>query len=176
MDSDVIDEGHDRFAAIVFFDTVPQTCGPESELALAAWNSACTDVILPMLLRHPARKVMNHPEGFIAAFDSVLEAVEFAIAVQARLFDNLLNYRVGIHFGELIEEGDGLRGKALAIAARIQEQAEPGDVYVSKVVWEQVTGRVGHEFKDLGERTLKHIPEPMRLFRVEGIRKATVAA
>ncbi len=113
-------------------------------------------------------------DGILAIFDSTTNAVRFALEMQARIEretgslpeDRRIRFRIGIHLGEILADDRGIHGDSVNVAARIQDIAEPGRVVISAAVHEQVRNklRLGYEF--LGPKTLKHVPEPVPVYRV----------
>jgi class 3 adenylate cyclase len=102
-----------------------------------------------------------------------LNAVECAVALRCRIADangalpaeRRIELRVGINLGDVVVEGDDLFGDGVNVAARLQEVAEPGGICVASSVRDQVRAKVALEFDDLGERQLKNIAAPVRVYR-----------
>jgi TolB-like protein/class 3 adenylate cyclase/Tfp pilus assembly protein PilF len=118
-------------------------------------------------------------DGGLAVFPSADGAVRAGLAVQrefqARTAErgNAAALRVGVHLGEVVSALDGdVYGDGVNTAARIQDEAEPGQVVVSEDVWRQIRQRSGYEFDALGERVLQGLEEPVRLYAVGGTPKA----
>ncbi|WP_428687084.1 adenylate/guanylate cyclase domain-containing protein [Roseibium sp.] len=113
-------------------------------------------------------------DGFLAEFQSPVSSVQAAYQIQRDLKTstgnqaNGLELRIGIHLADVVIDGDNLLGDGVNIAARIEGIAEPGSVFVSQAVFEQVKRTAQLSFEDLGERWLKNISEPVRVLRVAG--------
>jgi hypothetical protein len=107
-------------------------------------------------------------------FASVVDAVRCAVAVQQAMperetdaaADSRIEWRIGINLGDVIVEGDDLYGDGVNIAARIEALADPGGVFVSNTVHDQVRDRLPFVFEDLGEQRVKNIARPVRVYRV----------
>jgi class 3 adenylate cyclase len=109
--------------------------------------------------------VKNTGDGFLAEFPSAVEAVRSALQFQTRINhlttgdveDRRIAFRVGINIGDVIVEPHDIFGDGMNIAARLESIAEPGGICISSSVYDQVRGKVGVEFTDLGEQNLKNI-------------------
>lgn len=112
-------------------------------------------------------------DGLIAEFPSVVEAVAAAIFIQRELgsADNLLPFRIGLHLGDVIVEGDDLLGDGVNLAARLQEAAPEGGIFVSRQVVDQAKGRLDAEFRPLGPAIPKNFAEEVAIYAVlaEGV-------
>ncbi len=133
------------------------------------------ELIEPKSAEYHGRIVKLTGDGILMEFGSVVDAVLFAVDVQRAMIerdaaiseDRRIRYRVGINIGEIIVDGEDIYGDGVNIAARIEELAEPGSVYVSRSVYNQIKGKVGLGFEDLGEKRVKNIPDPVRVYRVD---------
>ena len=107
-------------------------------------------------------------DGMIAEFPSVVEAVAAAIAIQRELAsaEDLLPFRIGLHLGDVIVEGDDLLGDGVNIAARLQEAAHQGGIFVSRQIVDQAKGRVDAEFRPLGPSRPKNFVEDIPIYAV----------
>lgn len=107
-------------------------------------------------------------DGLIAEFPSVVEAVAASINIQRELCSakNLLPFRIGLHLGDVIIEGEDLLGDGVNLAARLQESAPEGGIFVSRQVVDQVKGRIEAEFRPLGPSILKNIVEEIQIYAV----------
>jgi adenylate cyclase len=123
-------------------------------------------------------------DSVLAVFETATGAVTTALAVQedlARLIadvpeDRRMRFRIGVHLGDVIEKADGtVYGDGVNIAARLQGLAEPGGITVSESIRAAVKGKVGANFVDQGEQTVKNIPDPVRAYRI-GPASAVAAA
>jgi len=113
-------------------------------------------------------------DGTLMEFGSVVDAVTFAVDLQRAMAgrnvdvpeDRQVTYRIGINIGDIIVEGDDIYGDGVNIAARLEGLAEPGGICVARNVYNQVKTKVEASFEDLGEKEVKNIPEPLRVYRV----------
>jgi TolB-like protein len=128
----------------------------------------------PLVAKHGGRIVKTTGDGVLLEFPSVVDAVEYAVAVQATMAernqgvpeDRRMLYRIGINLGDILIEGDDILGDGVNVAARLEGIAEPGGICISSSAYEQVRGKVAVEFADLGEQTLKNIARPIRAYAV----------
>src|SRR5215469_15261651 len=127
-----------------------------------------------LVAKHGGRIVKTMGDGVLLEFPSVVDAVECAVAVQAVMAernegvpaDRRMLFRIGINLGDILIEGDDILGDGVNIAARIENECEPGCVYLSGGAFDQVRGKTSFVFDDLGERSLKNIDRPVRLYAV----------
>ena len=118
--------------------------------------------------RHHGRIANTSGDGLIAEFPSVVEAVQCAIEVQHELGDRsddpggALHFRIGIHLGDVMVDGDDLLGEGVNLAARLQTMAEPGGVLFSQQVYDQVHAKLSVGFDYLGEKRPKNFSEDWR--------------
>jgi class 3 adenylate cyclase len=124
--------------------------------------------------KHSGRIVKTTGDGLLLEFPSVVDAAECAVAVQAMMAernadvpqDRRMLFRIGINLGDILIEGDDILGEGVNVAARLEGIAEPGGICISSSAYEQVRGKVGVEFIDLGEQSLKNIARPVRAYAV----------
>jgi adenylate cyclase len=120
------------------------------------------------------RIVKTTGDGLLLEFPSVVAAVECAIAVQKLMAERnaetpearRIVYRIGVNLGDVLIEGDDILGDGVNIAARLEGLCEPGGVMISGTAYDHVRGRIGADFVDLGERELKNIARPVRVYSV----------
>ena len=165
-----------RLAAIVAADMVGYSRLMEADEVgtLARLRALRQEMIDPCLQRHKGRLVKSTGDGLLVEFGSVVDALGCAVEMQRTLSKAndtrpdapRFEFRIGINLGDVIVEDGDLFGDGVNIAARLQEQAEPGGVYVSQAVREQVGDRLAVGFDDLGERMVKNIARPIRIYRV----------
>ena len=115
------------------------------------------------------RIVKTTGDGLLVEFASAVDAVTCAVAIQEKMADQTgeeprIQFRVGINIGDIIIDGDDIFGDGVNVAARVQNECEPGGVCLSGSAFEQVRGKTGIAFDELGERPLKNIDRPVRLF------------
>ena len=128
----------------------------------------------PFIAEHGGRTVKTTGDGVLIEFGSVVGAVECALALQrlaaeqnaAIATERRMEWRIGVHLGDVLIEGDDILGDGVNIAARLEGIAEPGGICISDDAFRQVRGKVEVEFVDLGEQSLKNIARPLRVYRV----------
>ena len=154
----------------------------DEERTLARLRALRSDLIDPTIDLHHGRIVKRTGDGTICEFRSVVDAVRAAIEIQGAMIDRnaglspdqRIEFRVGIHLGDVVEEADGdLMGDGVNIAARLESISEPGGICLSEGAYRQAGDRVKECFVDLGEKHLKNIARPVRAF---GLTAAAVAA
>jgi TolB-like protein/class 3 adenylate cyclase len=146
----------------------------DEEPTHAKLRALLAETVEPAIAEHGGRIVKNTGDGFLAEFPSAVEAVRAAVQFQARIKeltigeveDSRIAFRVGINIGDVIVEPHDIFGDGVNIAARLESIAKPGGVCISSVVHDQVQGKVGVEFADLGEQDLKNIRRPVRVYAV----------
>jgi class 3 adenylate cyclase len=125
-----------------------------------------------LVAKHGGRLVKSTGDGVLLEFPSVVDAVECAVALQAVMAernqgvpqDQRMLFRIGINLGDILIEGDDILGDGVNVAARLEGIAEPGGICISSSAYDQVRGKVGVEFIDLGEQRLKNIARPVRAY------------
>ena len=129
----------------------------------------------PLIAEHGGRIVKTTGDGLLIEFGSLVGAVECALALQRLAAernaevsaDRRMEWRIGVHLGDVLIEGDDILGDGVNIAARLEGIAKPGGICISEDAFRQVRGKVEVEFADLGEQSLKNIARPLRVYRVE---------
>jgi TolB-like protein/class 3 adenylate cyclase len=127
----------------------------------------------PLIAEHGGRVVKTTGDGLLIEFGSVVGAVECALGLQRPAAERnagtpaerRMEWRIGIHIGDVLIEGDDILGDGVNIAARLEGIAEPGGICISEDAYRQVRGKVEAEFADLGEQSLKNIARPLRVYR-----------
>ena len=165
-----------RLAAILAADVVGYSRLMEQDEAgtLSALKARRKDVLAPVVAQHNGRVVKLMGDGVLVEFGSAVDAVQCAVELQKGFTGanqgvpeaRQIALRIGINLGDVIVEGNYLFGDGVNVAARLEGLAEPGGIYVSASVHEQVSGKLELAFDDLGERTLKNIARPVHAFRV----------
>jgi adenylate cyclase len=167
-----------KLAAILVADIVgySRLAGADEDRILARLRTLRSDLIDPILAVHHGRVVKRTGDGSIIEFRSVVDAVRCAIEVQSGLAERnagvppekRIEYRIGIHLGDVVEESDGdLMGDGVNIAARLEGVCDPGAICLSEQAYWQVKGRLDLKVSDLGVVPLKNIAEPMRVYSLE---------
>jgi TolB-like protein/Flp pilus assembly protein TadD len=165
-----------RLAAIVAADVAgySRLMHDDEEATHAKLTALLKDAVAPAMAEHGGRIVKNTGDGFLAEFSSAVEAVRAAVQFQDRIKDLTIGdeeerriaFRVGINVGDVIVEPHDIFGDGVNIAARLESISEPGGICISSSAYDQVRGKVGVEFTDLGEQTLKNIARPIRAYAV----------
>ena len=130
---------------------------------------AARGVFSQFIARHHGRIANTAGDGLIAEFPSVVEAVQCAIEVQRELDANTeghLRFRIGVHLGDVMVDGEDLLGEGVNLAARLQSMAEPGGILISQQVYDQVQKKLSVGFHFLGERTPKNFTEGVNVYSV----------
>ena len=128
----------------------------------------------PIIAEHGGRIVKTTGDGVLIEFGSVVGAVECALALQRLAAERnagtpsegRMEWRIGVHLGDVLIEGEDILGDGVNIAARLEGIAEPNGICISEDAFRQVRGKVEVEFADMGERSLKNIARPLRVYRV----------
>src|SRR5271157_244582 len=170
--------GTRKIAAILVADIVgySRLAGADEERTLARLRGLRSDLIDPAIDAHHGRIVKRTGDSSLIEFRSVVDAVRCAIEVQNGLIERnaglpperRIEFRVGIHLGDVVEESDGdLMGDGVNIAARIESIAAPGAICLSEQAYWQVKGRLDLAAADLGPIELKNISEPIRVYSLD---------
>ena len=138
------------------------------EVGTCAELNAARDVFNKLIDRHGGRIANTAGDGLIAEFPSVVEAVQCAIESQQELSVRKegLKFRIGVHLGDVIVDGQDLIGEGVNLAARLQTMAEPGGVLISQQVYDQVHAKLSIGFEYLGERRPRNLTEDVAVYRV----------
>ena len=165
-----------RLAAILAADVAgySRLIGADEEGTLNRLRSIRAEVIDPKITEHRGRIVKTTGDGLLVEFSSVVDALRCATEWQhgmgernaAAPDDNRIEFRIGIHQGDIVVEDDDIFGDGVNVAARLEGLAEPGGICVSARVQEDVAGRLDLTFDDMGEQSLKNIARPVRVYRV----------
>ena len=164
-----------KLAAILAADVVgySRLAGADEERTLARLRALRSDLIDPTIAVHHGRVVKRTGDGAIIEFRSVVDAVRCAIEVQNGMVERnaglpperRIEFRIGIHLGDVVEESDGdLMGDGVNIAARLEGIAKPGAICLSEEAYRQVKSRLDLAVSDLGATQLKNIAEPVRVY------------
>ena len=162
-----------KLAAIMAIDVVGYSrLMGEDEAGTARAVREHREAAEPLIARRGGRIVKTMGDGLLLEFPSVVDAVECAIAIQTLMVARSAEipaakrivYRVGVHLGDVLIDGADILGEGVNIAARLEGLCDPGGVLISSSAHEHVRGRIGAEFVDLGEKALKNIARPIRVF------------
>jgi adenylate cyclase len=164
-----------RLAAILAADVAgySRLMGADEEGTLAQLKAFRKTVVDPAIALHRGRIVKTTGDGMLVEFASAVDAARCAIEVQRGMAgrnadvaqDVRLEFRIGIHVGDIIVDDNDIFGDGVNIAARLEGIAEPGGVCISDDAYRQIRGKVDIAFDDMGSQTLKNITEPMRAWR-----------
>jgi len=157
-----------RLSAILAADVVGYTrlMEQDTEGTVAAWKSARRDIIDPAIAGHSGRIVKHTGDGFLVEFATVQDAVQCAIAMQQGLAENSLEFRMGVNMGDVIDDGDDIHGEGVNIAARIEALADPGGICISGMVHDSVRNQLDLRVEDMGAVEIKHVSEPVQVYRL----------
>jgi TolB-like protein/class 3 adenylate cyclase/Tfp pilus assembly protein PilF len=166
-----------KLVAVLAADVVgySRLMGRDESGTLARVREHQRECLEPTLARYGGRLVKLMGDGALAEFSSAVDALSAAIEFQQAIADSNRNrseterivFRIGLHLGDVIVEGDDLYGDGVNIAARLESEAPAGGILVSRAVHESVTGRLKTTFDDLGGLTLKNIERPIQAFSVK---------
>ena len=142
---------------------------------LAQLKTHRKELLEPKTAEYHGRVVKLMGDGTLMEFGSVVDAVNFAVDVQRAMVernakvpeDQRIIYRVGINIGDIIVEGDDIYGDGVNVAARLEQLAQPGGICISRTVFNHIRKKVDLAFEDLGEKQVKNIPDPIRVYRVD---------
>ena len=167
-----------KLAAILAADVVgfSRLTGADEDRTLARLRALRSDLIDPTIAVHNGRVFKRTGDGALVEFRSVVDAVRCAIEVQNAMVernagvapDRRIEFRIGIHVGDVVEESDGdMMGDSVNIAARLEGIAKPGAICLSEQAYWQVKTRLDIAVSDLGATQLKNIAEPIRAFSLQ---------
>jgi adenylate cyclase len=164
-----------RLAAVMVADVVGYSSLMEADEVntLAGLRERRQTILQPVVKAHDGRVVKVMGDGVLVEFGSAVNAVNAALELQARMKEaneglpdtRRIVLRIGINLGDVIGEGSDIFGEGVNIAARLEVLADPGGICVSGKVMEEVRGKTGMSFDDMGEQVLKNITAPVRAFR-----------
>jgi adenylate cyclase len=167
-----------KIAAILVSDVVgySRLAGTDEDRTLARMRALRSDLIDPTISVHHGRIVKRTGDGSVIEFRSVVDAVRCALEVQHAMvernagvaLEKRIEFRIGIHLGDIVEEADGdLMGDGVNIAARLESVCTPGAICLSEDAYRQVKSRLDLKVTDLGATQLKNIAEPVRVYSLE---------
>jgi class 3 adenylate cyclase len=146
----------------------------EDEAATVRDLKAHQSLILPLVGRHGGRIIDTAGDGIMAEFPSVIGATECAVEIQTVMAERNVGvpdsrrmlFRIGINMGDVIHDETRIYGDGINIAARLEALADPGGVLVSNTVYDQIRGKLPFTFEDMGERQVKNIEQPVRIYQL----------
>jgi adenylate cyclase len=178
-----------RLAAIFAGDVAgySRLMGADEEHTLSRLNAHRREFLEPRIAEHRGRIVKRTGDGILIEFASVVDAVRCAVEIQRGMAERnapvpqekRIEFRIGIHVGDIIIEDGDMFGDGVNIASRLEGIAEPGDICISDDAYRQVRGKLDANFQDAGEYELKNIARPVRIYQLEtggGVRRAPMLA
>ena len=157
--------------------------GADEVGTLAALKARRREIVDPAIAAHNGRIVKTTGDGILVEFASAVDAVACAVAVQEKMAERAaeetkprIQFRMGINIGDIIIDGGDIFGDGVNLAARVEHECEPGGVCLSDDAYRQVRGKTSLAFEDLGEKTLKNIDRPVRLYAVRSAAFSTETA
>ena len=166
-----------RLAAILAADVVgySRLMEADEEGTRMRLRTLQAELIDPHISADGGRIVKTTGDGILVEFPSAVDAVRNALAIQSAMAEREVNlpedrrivFRVGINVGDIIVEGDDIHGDGVNVAARLEGICEPGAVYISGTVHDHVQGKLAASFDDLGEKSVKNISAPIRVYKVD---------
>jgi TolB-like protein/class 3 adenylate cyclase/Flp pilus assembly protein TadD len=163
-----------RLVAILAADIAgySRLIGSDEEGTLNRLRSSRTEVIDPKIAEHHGRLVKTTGDGLLVEFGSVVDTLRCAAEVQRNMAERnsgfaaseRLDFRIGVHQGDIVVEDGDIFGDGVNVAARLEALAEPGGICVSARVQEDVAGKLALTFEDLGEQSVKNIVRPIRAY------------
>jgi len=165
-----------KLAAILAADIAgySRLMGADEEGTLRQLKSHRKELVDPKITEHRGRIVKTTGDGILVEFVSVVDAVRCAVDIQRGMIERnteipierRIEFRVGINVGDIISDGDDIYGDGVNVAARLEALAEPGGIYVSRVVHDQVRDKLAFDFEDMGEQAIKNIARPIGIHRI----------
>ncbi len=165
-----------RLAAILAADIAgySQLMTGDEEGTLRQLKAHRKELVDPKIAEHRGRIVKTTGDGMLVEFVSVVDAVRCAIDIQRGMSernaeapaDSRIQFRIGINVGDIISDSNDIYGDGVNVAARLEGLAEPGGIYVSRTVHEQVRDKLSFGFEDLGEQTVKNMARPIGVHRI----------
>jgi TolB-like protein len=166
-----------RLAAILAADVAgySRLIGADEQGTLGRLRAIRTELIDPSVAAHNGRVVKTTGDGLLAEFASTVDALHCASEVQAQMAErnfavtpeSRIDFRIGIHQGDIVVEDGDIFGDGVNIAARLEAIAEPGGICVSGRVQRDAVGKLDLVFRDLGQQQLKNISRPVRVYAIE---------
>ena len=147
----------------------------EDELSTVETLKSYREIISSLVQQYSGRVVDSPGDNILAEFSSVVDAVECAVKIQEDLQENnaslpenrRMEFRIGVNLGDVIDDEGRIYGDGVNVAARLEALADGGGICISGTVFDHVEGKLGLEFEYLGERSVKNIKKPVRIYRVE---------
>jgi adenylate cyclase len=174
-----------RLAAVLAADVAgySRLMGTDEEGTLARLKAARKALVDPAIASHRGRIVKTTGDGMLVEFASAVDAVRGAVEVQRGIAvqnasvpqNQRIEFRIGIHVGDIIIDDNDIFGDGVNVAARLEGIAEPGGICISDDAQRQIRAKVDIAFEDMGPQNLKNITEPMRAWRLKMSASASAA-
>jgi len=165
-----------RIAVVLCADVVAYSrlMGSDEEGTLAALNSVRREIVDPKIAEYRGRTVRSMGDGLLVEFNSVIDAVQCAIAIQNAMAarpvkpvpNQQIRFRMGLNIGDVVSDGTGIYGDGITVASRLESLAEPGGVNISRAVRDQIRDQLPITLVDLGEHSVANLVRPVRAFRI----------
>jgi adenylate cyclase len=165
-----------RMAVVLCADVVgySRLMGSDEEGTLAALNSVRREILDPKIAHYRGRTVRSMGDSLLVEFNSVIDAVQCAIAIQdamaARSAESVpkqqIRFRIGLNIGDVVSDAEAIYGDGILVASRVESLAEPGGINVSRAVRDQIRDQLPVRFADLGEHVVANLARPVRAFRI----------
>jgi len=175
-----------RLAAILAADVAgySRLTGVDEEGTIARLRALRRELIDPTIDAHRGRIVKTTGDGMLIEFASVVDAVRCAVELQQGMAssnsdlpsDKRIDFRMGIHLGDIVVEGDDLLGDGVNVAARLEGMAEAGAICLSGDTYRQVQGKIEVAAADLGQQRLKNIAQPVQVYQISASERVDKAA
>jgi len=173
-----------RLAAILAADVAgySRLMGQDEEGTLKRLKSLRQHLIDPKIREHNGRIVKTTGDGMLVEFASVVDAVRCAAEIQRAMVDReaetaddaRIKFRVGINLGDIIADSSDIFGDGVNLAARLEALAEPGGICISRVVRDQIRGKLPYDFEDMGEQSVKNIARAVRAYALNAVGVASL--
>jgi adenylate cyclase len=173
-----------RLAAIMAADIAgySRLMGIDEEGTVRQLKAHRKELIDPKISEHRGRIVKTTGDGMLVEFVSIVDAVRCGVDIQCGMtarnsdvpHESRIEFRIGINVGDIISDGSDIFGDGVNLAARLEALAEPGGIYVSRVVHDQVRDKLSFGFDDLGEQIVKNIAHPIGVHRVRLTEEASL--
>jgi adenylate cyclase len=162
-----------KLAAIMFTDIVGYTrlMGSDETKAFEILRKN-RRIQKPIIRKYRGKWLKEMGDGILASFDSVTDAIHCAAEIQHTAKKQDIGLRIGIHLGEVVFEDEDVLGDGVNVASRLEELAEPGCIYVSGAIYKNVKNKEGITAEFMGEKTLKNVDEPLKIYKVKSNEKA----
>jgi adenylate cyclase len=164
-----------KLVAILSADVVGYSRLMSVDEAATLDTLAASRVVTDALIQqHRGRIVNTAGDSVLAEFASAVDAVQCAVDIQQALktrneelpSERKMEFRIGLNVGDVMVEGEQIYGDGVNVAARLQALADPGGIFLSGTVYDQVKTKLALRYEDLGRQTVKNITEPVRIYRV----------